>query len=836
MSPVSVDSSMTVRDQGVEDSRESMLSISLDVNWDSLNKQEEDAAQADEDAETAFLLARLEKENEAIHKDPKRLSLSALKPRHSITIAYLRNLLSENPENLRTSLLPPPPSVLTDLDFYAALVADYPSTASKLPNLVSKKLRSGVPPPLRGLVWQSISSSRLTHLTGLYSTLTQHPTPYSSQISRDLSRTFPNNPLFSVPGGEGQQMLQRVLHAFSIYDADVGYCQGLAFVVGPLLMNMAEEEAFCVLVRLMESYDMRGMFTQDLAGLQLRLWQFERLLEAELPEVNAHLKGLGIAPSMYASQWFLSLFAVTCPLGTLHRIYDIIFAEGAPETIMRIALALLKRNASRLLTLSFDDSVTMLLGGGLWRAYEVDDDGLIADACIGLENRVTTAGLKQLKEAYYNGGAPTKRSTATQDLQAVASRFLGRLWGGSTLSPETSRAPASIHMKRSSSKQSVSTTDSRHSGSSEGSTDATTISRNSYAPSIYSHGKQNSTATISTAKEKSTRELEAQLEDLLLAINTLQREHAVKAEELEKTRRERDSARSLARGVVKALEREIEVICDERDASELEGETSVKEYIGKINDMEAGIVHDTHSAGGDEITYIQSLLVAEVSKSAALATQLDDANSELTRLRDSNREMRVRYQEAQREKAKSLVNKPAEAQGEQPGLRKLTLVRRTPSGSGIPSAPETSTGIRPLSRGASMRVNRRTSTMMHQRESYTGNSSLPAVPDSPISGSSGSSTPTATNIGCQSCDSLKLDLANVKTELAVARQMEEEAKARVDTLRKVMSGAGKKAESAAPTPPLVRPTIHVTKSDSVTVGVNEVSEAGPTRGWFGWKS
>ncbi len=37
------------------------------------------------------------------------------------------------------------------------------------------------------------------------------------------------------------------------YDPDVGYTQGLAFIVAPLLLLMPEEEAFCVLVRLMES-------------------------------------------------------------------------------------------------------------------------------------------------------------------------------------------------------------------------------------------------------------------------------------------------------------------------------------------------------------------------------------------------------------------------------------------------------------------------------------------------------------------------------------------------------------------------------------------------------
>jgi hypothetical protein len=37
------------------------------------------------------------------------------------------------------------------------------------------------------------------------------------------------------------------------YDTEVGYTQGVAFVVASLLLNMPDEEAFCVLVRLMDS-------------------------------------------------------------------------------------------------------------------------------------------------------------------------------------------------------------------------------------------------------------------------------------------------------------------------------------------------------------------------------------------------------------------------------------------------------------------------------------------------------------------------------------------------------------------------------------------------------
>ncbi|ORY77814.1 rab-GTPase-TBC domain-domain-containing protein, partial [Protomyces lactucae-debilis] len=267
--------------------------------------------------------------------------------------------------------------LLTDLEFWTALVSDYTTTANRLPTLTTTKIRAGIPHPLRGLVWQSIAGARDTHLEGLYAQLSRESSPYEKVIGRDLARTFPDVDMFRHEDGDGQLDLGKVLRAFSLYDNEVGYCQGLGFIVAPLLMNMSHGEAFCVLVRLMEAYEMRLMYTPTLAGLKLRLWQFEKLIEETVPLLATHLNALEIYPAMYASQWFLSLFAVTCPLQTLHRVYDVFLSEG-PETMMRVGIALLVKNQDAILSLDMEEVLSMLLGKSLWQAYE-DDDSLIAD-------------------------------------------------------------------------------------------------------------------------------------------------------------------------------------------------------------------------------------------------------------------------------------------------------------------------------------------------------------------------------------------------------------------------------------------------------------------------
>ena len=203
---------------------------------------------------TALLLARLEKENAALATDPKAGIATPATPTtphkntRPLSMHKLKKMVNgPQPQSLRYSLMPAPP--MTELEFWAALVQDYTQTAQRLPTLTSNKIRGGVPPPLRGVVWPSIARAHDGCLHSEYQRLSTEPSPYDGLIGKDVGRSFPNVDMFREKDGEGQRMLGKVLKVFSLYDEKIGYCQGLGFVVGPLLMHMSEPEAFCILVR-----------------------------------------------------------------------------------------------------------------------------------------------------------------------------------------------------------------------------------------------------------------------------------------------------------------------------------------------------------------------------------------------------------------------------------------------------------------------------------------------------------------------------------------------------------------------------------------------------------
>ncbi|KAI2642054.1 RabGAP/TBC [Xylaria nigripes] len=165
-----------------------------------------------------------------------------------------------------------------------------------------------------------------------------------------------------------QEGLFGICKAYALFDEAVGYAQGMNFLIMPLLFNMPEEEAFCLLIRLMHNYKLRELFIHDMPGLHRHLYQFERILEDLEPALYCHLHRRGISPHLYATQWFLTLFAYRFPLQLVLRIYDLILSEGL-SAILRFGIVLMQKNASTLLGMSDMSQLTNFLKDKLFDVY-----------------------------------------------------------------------------------------------------------------------------------------------------------------------------------------------------------------------------------------------------------------------------------------------------------------------------------------------------------------------------------------------------------------------------------------------------------------------------------
>ena len=77
---------------------------------------------------------------------------------------------------------------------------------------------------------------------------------------------------------------------------------------------MPEEEAFCVLAKLMQEYRLREMFKPSMAELGLCMYQLEMLVQEHAPDLYAHFQSQSIHTNLYASSWFLTLFTTAVPI------------------------------------------------------------------------------------------------------------------------------------------------------------------------------------------------------------------------------------------------------------------------------------------------------------------------------------------------------------------------------------------------------------------------------------------------------------------------------------------------------------------------------------------
>jgi hypothetical protein len=166
-----------------------------------------------------------------------------------------------------------------------------------------------------------------------------------------------------------QDGLFGICKAYALYDEAVGYAQGMNFIAMPLLFNMPEEEAFSLFVTLMNKYGLRDLFVADMPGLHLHLYQFERLLEDFEPALYCHLRRREVKPQLYATQWFLTLFAYRFPLQLVLRIYDLILSEGLESAILKFGIVLMQKNAEALLGMKDMATLTTYLKERLFDVY-----------------------------------------------------------------------------------------------------------------------------------------------------------------------------------------------------------------------------------------------------------------------------------------------------------------------------------------------------------------------------------------------------------------------------------------------------------------------------------
>ena len=552
------------------------------------------------------------------------------------------------------------------------------------------------------------------------------------------------------------------------------------------------------------------------------------------------------------SQWFLSFFAVTCPLPMLLRIYDVILTEGASETLMRVALSLMRRNETKILACTeFEDVMSLLLSRALWDTYGSNADDLVNDF-VGLTGLVTRESLEALEGTFREPSTEESisKSSSPSNVQAAASRFLGRFWTGSSsyakaTSPTSSLAVAepsrpSSFLRRTPSKQSMASTlnsiESTESHLSASSTEATAMSRNPSADGtpVKAGNTFGNSVSLSMGITSQDRDLHTQIEDLLTALSDMQREHTLLETEVQNEREERDEDRAAVQRFLERAKKsatldpipEGQSHCSpslgDASAVALDGDEALMDlelHFNTSSNKRSSLVQHTKHQMREELKLWKEQYEVEATRSTDLTRQLADEKMENARLLEQFREARTRMQEAHQDKQR---------------LEKTLSEMRTRRFStdseyeSIPATPVDNApapaGLRELKlgRSGSFRSNTAATQPFAKRSSSLGISAVLATEDHKPAPE----------------DALLLELVNAKTAEAVAQQELEEVKAKLDSLRKMIGGGPATTVSSGHRPSASEACI--VKAPSVATAARPVVEtlkpaAAPAGGFFsGW--
>ncbi|GAM20850.1 hypothetical protein SAMD00019534_040250 [Acytostelium subglobosum LB1] len=244
---------------------------------------------------------------------------------------------------------------------WAKMTKNWPKFAKS--TKLRDRLPKGIPSSVRGFVWQRLvniqeikNKSKVTYRELLE--MKAQPSVVA-QIQRDISRTFPKHSFFIEKGGYGQQILSNILTAFSIYNPEVGYCQGMGFITCLLIIYMAEEDAFWVLVQLSEKYGMSNMWRPEFPYLQNSFVLLNQMLEGQFPQLYSHIQRQNVFTPLFSSQWFICLLIYNLPFPMIVRIWDLFLYDGL-VVIFAAALALFKTYEDQIMKLEFEEILNLL--------------------------------------------------------------------------------------------------------------------------------------------------------------------------------------------------------------------------------------------------------------------------------------------------------------------------------------------------------------------------------------------------------------------------------------------------------------------------------------------
>ena len=154
------------------------------------------------------------------------------------------------------------------------------------------------------------------------------PNPNENQINLDIQRTFPDEKLCMEK--KFLEKLKNILMCYSIRNTSIGYCQGMNFLVGRLLLIIDnEEQVFWIFIQIVEKI-LPIMYYSDLAGIIIATTIIDTFISFYLSKLHKYLinNSFKLPLSNFIHKWMVSLFTQALSPEMSYTFLDYFFLDG----------------------------------------------------------------------------------------------------------------------------------------------------------------------------------------------------------------------------------------------------------------------------------------------------------------------------------------------------------------------------------------------------------------------------------------------------------------------------------------------------------------------------
>jgi len=213
----------------------------------------------------------------------------------------------------------------------------------------------GVPPNLRAEIWRVMLGLNLK--ARAHEPLPEQiisPLFNQKTINLDCERTRPTIPPFKDP--DVRKSMEIILTEYC-RRRHISYVQGMNYVLCPFyLLKLADiDEIYCYFDAFVRMFLPNTFTDSEFGALQCIFRLFKLLLQYHDPELSLFLDQYDTPPEVYASQWFVTLYAQKCAIDTLLQIWDDLLLNPNPKFHYFLSLELLRSQKEKILGCRVDE-------------------------------------------------------------------------------------------------------------------------------------------------------------------------------------------------------------------------------------------------------------------------------------------------------------------------------------------------------------------------------------------------------------------------------------------------------------------------------------------------